>query len=216
MASIHAIRARDVDPRRTCGATRRSSRLAAAGALLLVVAALPVPLAGQEAPVPDSVAALVPGGISPRGAFLRSAFVPGWGHAAVGSFDRGAFYVAAQGATAFTLVRSWKRLTDAEERLAFRERILRSDLAAEGITDLEEIQMRLDNDEILADLRGLEEARRQQREDWLALGIFLMLLSGADAYVSAHLAHFPAPLEIDARAGEGERMDLFVRIPLPS
>jgi len=134
----------------------------------------------------------------------------------VGAFNRGAFYVAAQGATAFTLVKTWKGLTEAEERIAFRERVIRSDLEGEGITDLEEIQTRLDNDETLADLRRLQEARRQQREDWLALGIFLMLLSGADAYVSAHLSDFPAPIEIEARAGADERMELFLRVPLPS
>jgi hypothetical protein len=171
---------------------------------------------GQEAPGSDSVPSAARRGPSPRGAFLRSALVPGWGHASIGSFNRGAFYVAAQGATAFTLVKAWTRLQEAEKRIAFRERILRSDLTAAGITDPEEIQTRLVNDETLADLRNLEQARRQQREDWLALGIFLMLLSGADAYVSAHLSGFPAPLEIDGGTAEGSRMELFLRIPLPN
>jgi hypothetical protein len=195
---------------------RPPRRLAVVAAIVLASSVGSAPLGGQEVPAGDSVTSVARRGPSPRGAFLRSALVPGWGHASIGSFNRGAFYVAAQGATSFTLVKAWTRLQEAEDRIVFRERIVRADLAAEGVTEEEAIQARLDEDETLADLRNLEQARRQQREDWLALGIFLILLSGADAYVSAHLAGFPAPLELDARAGEGSSLDLLVRIPLPN
>ena len=79
-----------------------------------------------------------------------------------------------------------KRLKRAE----FRENILREDLAAQDIIDFDEIESALDDDATLEDLRDLKESRREQEEDWAALGIFLLLLSGADAYVSAHLQDF--------------------------
>ena len=68
------------------------------------------PLAGQ---VPDSLRAATEVAqaqdsllrdtsrrISPRSAFIRSALVPGWGHAGVGAFVRGAFYFSAEAASA--------------------------------------------------------------------------------------------------------------------
>ena len=52
---------------------------------------------------------------------------------------------------------------------------------------------------------------KQQFEDWLALGIFTVLLGGADALVSAHLQDFPdvtlTPTD------DGGRMELRVSVP---
>jgi hypothetical protein len=174
------------------------------------------PVRGQEAPLPDAAPVSSSGVTSPGAAFLRSFLVPGWGHASIGSYNRGAFYVALQGATLFTLVKTWRGLNEATERIAFRERVLLADLAAEGVTEPEEIDARLEEDNPLQTLQSLEQGRRQQREDWLALGIFLALLSGADAYVSAHLSDFPVPIELDAEAAGGGRMDLSIQLRIPN
>lgn len=163
----------------------------------------------------SDTAAVPARGVSPRGAFLRAVAVPGWGHAAIGAHHRGAFYFVVEGATAWTLLRTRRRFDEAGDRVRFREETLRRDLAARGISDEAEIQRRLDGDAVLEDLRDLHESRRQQREDWTAVGIFLVLLSGVDAFVSAHLRDFPVPLQVDARpAGDG-RMDLSVGFTLP-
>ena len=187
----------------------------------LVLAVLATPTSGQDvppqAPTPDL--ALGPSTLdppSPGGAFLRSLVVPGWGHAAIGSWGRGAFYVAAESGTWYALIRTRLRLSEARDHLALRERAVRSALTREGITDPEEIEARLESDSAVADARGLVSSRESQQEDWLALGIFLMLLSGADAYVSAHLARFPEPIQVGLLPGLAGGMELAVRIPLPA
>jgi hypothetical protein len=176
----------------------------------------------QEAPptpqaTADTIAqAPIRRGVSPRGAFLRAVAVPGWGHSAIGSYRRGAFYFVAEGITAWGLIKTRERIKEANQRVDFRETRLLADLAAQGVTDPTEIQTALDDDEALTDLLALQGARKSQREDWTALGIFLLLLSGADAYVSAHLQHFPAPLTLDTQSSGNGRMDVSLSIKLPN
>jgi Family of unknown function (DUF5683) len=154
-------------------------------------------------------------GVSPRGAFLRAIVIPGWGHSAIGSYRRGAFYFVTEGITAWGLIKTHERIKEVQGRISFAEGVVRSDLAAQGVTDPDSIRMQLDSAATLVDLRGLEKSRKSQREDWTALAIFLVLLSGADAYVSAHLQHFPAPMTLDAQpAGDG-RMDVSLGLKLP-
>jgi len=194
-----------------------------AGVLLCAVlaAGTPVRAAAQVEPVApltaraDSAPRPPARGVSPRGAFLRAVVVPGWGHAAIGAWNRGAFYVTVESATAWALVKTQKRVQEAQERIAFREQVVRADLAARNQVEPDSIQAALDGDETLQDLMGLEESRRQQREDWVALGIFLVFLSGADAYVSAHLQHFPEPIEVNAVPVGGGRMELSLSVKLP-
>jgi len=155
-------------------------------------------------------------GVSPGGAFLRAAAVPGWGHAAIGSSTRAGFYFVLQATTAYGLIRTRKRITEVRTRADFREAVLRQDLAAKGVTEPTAISGALDDDETLEDLRGLTESRLQQQEDWAAMGIFLLFLSGADAYVSAHLKNFPAPLEFEAAPVGDGRMEVGIRIPIGS
>jgi hypothetical protein len=175
----------------------------------------------QEAPPPartgaDTVSqAPVHRGVSPGGAFLRAVAIPGWGHSAIGSYRRGAFYFVAEGITAWGLIKTRERIKEANQRVDFREERLRADLASQGVTDPAEIQTALDDDETLTDLLGLQSARKSQREDWTALGVFLLLLSGADAYVSAHLQHFPAPMTLDAQPSGNGRMDVSLSVKLP-
>ena len=171
------------------------------------------PLSGQEAPEanePDSTALFIP--VTPGTAFLRAVLVPGWGHTSIGSHTRAGFYFALEATTAYGLLRTRKRLNEVAARAEFRENVLREDLAAQGIIDFDEIESALDADATLGELHDLEESRRQQREDWAALGIFLLLLSGADAYVSAHLQDFPAPIEIQAAPAGNGRVEVGFRI----
>lgn len=196
--------------------TRRSAWLAIA---LGVVATLAegAPTAAQDAP-PAAVATrtpLAPLPISPRGALIRAMVLPGWGHAAIGAYSRGAFYFAFEGLTAYTMLRTRNRLGDARERAAFRENFLRSGLAADGVTDPALIEAALGQDGVLKGLDALVASRENQQEDLVAFGIFLVFLTGADAFVSAHLARFPAPIPVQAQPTADGGLELAVRVPLP-
>jgi hypothetical protein len=158
---------------------------------------------------PDSLPSLSPGG-----AFLRSALIPGWGHARIGAQGRGAFYFAVESGIAFMLLKSHSRLEVARDRLALWESVVTARLQAQGIEDPVEIEAALAEDENVSDLRGLEEARAEQREDWMALAIFFVFLGGADAFVSAHLADFPAPVEVDVDAGQSGRVEIGFSVPV--
>jgi hypothetical protein len=160
-------------------------------------------------PAPDGL-------ISPGGAFLRSALIPGWGHAEVGAYGRGAFFFAAVSGSVFMLLKSSSRLGLAKDRLALWEGVMTARLQAQGIEDPDELEAALADDERVADLRGLEEARRDQREDWIALGITFLLLGGADAFVAAHLADFPAPVEINVNGAPGGRVEVGISVPVGS
>jgi hypothetical protein len=57
------------------------------------------------------------------------------------------------------------------------------------------------------------DAKRQEHEDWVVLLAFNHLLSGLEAYVSAHLADFPGDLQVEAvPGGVGAGMSLPIRI----
>lgn len=155
-------------------------------------------------------------GVSPRGAFLRAIGIPSWGHAAIGSNLRGAFYLAAEGGTLWMMLRTRSRLHDARRIRDLREEAARARFLLEGVTDEAEIEALLENDERVDDARDLVDARSQQFEDWTALGIFLVLLSGADALVSAHLQDFPGPVQLEATPTGDGGVDLGVRITLPN
>jgi hypothetical protein len=146
---------------------------------------------------------------------IRAMLVPGWGHAAIGAYSRGGFYVALESLTAYTLLRTRNRLGDARERAAFRESFLRASLDQEGVTDPQVIQTRLDADEVLSGLEDLVSSRESQQEDLVAFGIFVLFLTGADAFVSAHLARFPDPIEVDVAGTPEAGMEVRVRVPLP-
>ena len=154
----------------------------------------------------------VSSGITPRGAFLRSAVIPGWGHAVVGAHGRGAFYFLMEAVSGFMIVKTQTRLALARDRASLRESLVRSRIVESGVEDLEEIEELLAADEVLEDLRGLEEARSEQREDWLALGIFFLFLGGADAYVSAHLSDFPGAVEVNATPSGGVEVGISVPV----
>jgi hypothetical protein len=149
-------------------------------------------------------------GISPRGAFIRSALIPGWGHVEVGAFVRGGFYFAMEAATGLMLFKTQTRLSRAKDRLGLLESVTTARLQRQGITDPADIEAALADDPDIEDLRALEETRSGQREDWLAVGIFFLFLGGADAYVSAHLAHFPTAVEIGPTPDRGVEVSLSI------
>ena len=123
--------------------------------------------------------------------------IPGWGHASLESYTRGGFYFFTQASTAWMLVRINKRINSAESRRDLRIAEVEALAAADGVTDPEEILQRVDDDPDVEAARNLIESRDQQFEDWLAVAIFGILLSGADAYVSAHLSNFPQPISVE-------------------
>ena len=203
---------------------RRSARWKLALASLLGLA-LAVPTMGGAQEVPpapepaeelaaDSVVSSP--GIAPSGAFLRAVLLPGWGHSSIGSYTRGGFYFAAETTTGWGLLRTIRRLTETRQRITFREETLRAELADLGTTDPDEIQAALDDDAVLEEFNDLLAAREDQQEDWAALGVFLLFLAGADAFVSAHLADFPTPITIDAQPLPGGRVELSVGVRLPN
>ncbi len=97
-------------------------------------------------------------------------------------------------------------------RLGLREDVIRGRLVASGEIDEVKIEAALAEDAEVEDLRALKESRLDQREDWLALGIFLMLIGGVDAYVSAHLSDFPAAVEIGPTPAQGIELGLSIPV----
>lgn len=152
-------------------------------------------------------------GPSPLGAFLRAIAVPSWGHASIGSYRRGTFYLAAEGGTAWMLWKTSARQSSARDILAARETIVRAELIASGIPT-EELEQAVEADPGVVDAQTLVEAREGQFQDWVAMGIFLVLLSGADAFVSAHLQDFPDVLDVQVGPTPEGGVSVGARIPL--
>lgn len=156
---------------------------------------------------------------TPGGAFVRALLLPGWGHAAIGAYTRGGFYFAAETTTGFLLARTIRRLELAKEGRDLKEDRLREQLIGQGITSDTALAARLDADPDVARSRRLVRSRHQQVEDWAALSIFLVFVSGADAFVSAHLRDIPKPIPVTldvAPAGGAGRVALGLRVALRS
>ena len=149
---------------------------------------------------------------SPAGAFLRGATIPGWGHAASGSLTRGAFYFGFEAGAGWMLLKTTRRLDAARRQLSLWEKRITERLARSGVTEPDEIEAVLGRDEEVLRLRSLVDAREEQREDWFAVALFTLLMSGVDAFVSAHLQNFPDPLTVDVEGGAGS-VEVAVRLP---
>ena len=158
--------------------------------------------------VPDSVSTRP----SPAGAFLRGALIPGWGHAASGSLTRGAFYFGIEAAAGWMVFKTWRKLGVARDQVALWEEKVTARLMSEGVTELEDIEAQLEQDEEVARLRGLVDSRTEQREDWAAVALFFLLISGVDAFVSAHLQDFPEPLTVEG--DPGGTVSVTIRVPV--
>jgi len=196
-------------------------------AIVLMTFAAPTALAAQELPEPiplpaDTVEPIQ--GPSPAGAFVRSLLVPGWGQAVYGAYVRGGVFFALQSGSWFMLLKTIGKLSEARSIEERRVGIVRDSLLAEAAEDprlaeryqdpraLElDVQRAADKDERVTAIRGLVRAREQQREDWIAMTIFVTLMSGVDALVNAHLADFPGRVVVDP--GADGRITLGVSLP---
>jgi hypothetical protein len=199
------------------------------GLALAAGCALAAAPASAQAP-PDGPAAsdtLTPGlgGPSPTGALARSFVLPGWGQLNVGSNVRGLAYLAVHGVDVFMLVKTFGRLQDTRERrndavVAARDSILTRILSDTALAEV--ILANPDTLDVLATAGGearrltrLAEARRQQREDWMVWAGFWIVASGIDAFVAAHLADFPAEVDVrPVRDASEARMEVGLRVPL--
>ena len=136
---------------------------------------------------------------SPGGAFVRSMMIPGWGQAAAGSPGRGAFYFTVESVGVWMILKTSKTLGSANDILAMRRLEAEERLSADPSVDPADLASAIDADPEVMSALELKQIRRQQREDWLSFGVFFLLLGGADAFVAAHLAEFPEPLEVAIR-----------------
>ena len=105
-----------------------------------------------------------------------------------------------------------RRLRVARQQVAVWEEQVTAQLKRQGITGPDEVESVLGRNEQVASLRGLVDAREEQREDWVAVGIFALLMSGVDAFVSAHLQDFPDPLTVEG--DPGGTVEMTIRVPV--
>ncbi|MDX1675097.1 MAG: DUF5683 domain-containing protein [Longimicrobiales bacterium] len=160
---------------------------------------------------------------TPSGAMVRSFILPGWGQAEFDAYFRGGVYFAGWAGNWFMNFRNAYRLDHARERLAVRRSQIEDQLIASS-SNPDSLRAQIDSfptiltDAVRADslgneLRKIVSSREQQREDWIAWSVFWLLASGIDAYVTAHLAEFPADIEL--RPGRQGGMSLRVGVPWP-
>lgn len=173
--------------------------------------------AGADPPDPDAGVlpeAAAPEVVTPRGAFIRSLAVPGWGHVASGSYARAGFYVSALSGSLWMLQQTVVRRNEAASFAEVERDLAMSRLMAAGVEEPGELDAALDNDDLVATRDALVEARDGQVEDWAAVSIFLVLLGATDALVAAHLADYPEPLTLRALPRGAGEVELRVSIPL--
>jgi hypothetical protein len=166
--------------------------------------------------------------MSPRGAFIRSMVIPGWGQSAFGAYTRGGIYFAGWTGNWFMNFKNHVRLNEARNRLDLRTAQVRDSLifsppepgappnpdSMRAVLDTTNLLLAtVRQDPIGSDLQGLVSSREQQREDWIAWSLFWILASGIDAYVTAHLADFPATIELEPNLDRS--VSVRIDVPLP-
>jgi hypothetical protein len=166
--------------------------------------------------------------VTPRGAFIRSLVIPGWGQAMFDANVRGGVYFSGWAGNWFMNFKNHVRLEEARNRLDLRTEQIRDSLiysppgpdlppnpdsmrAVLDTTNLLQTTVRADG--VGSNLQALVSSRRQQREDWIAWSLFWLLAGGIDAYVTAHLADFPAVIDVEPHT-DGS-VSLRVDVPLP-
>ena len=163
----------------------------------------------ETPPVPTELPSLE-GRPSPTGAMLRSFVLPGWGQASYERYIRGGVYFMGHTGNVFMLFKTLTSLDAARER---EERIVAATEARllESGTPPDSLDAVVDADTSVVSIRRLVSAREEQREDWIALGLFWLLISGVDAYVNAQLADFPASIGATA---DGRTLGIMVSVPV--
>jgi len=186
--------------------------LAAGSASLSAQAGVPPAVPTQAVPLgsdQEVYDGIPEGAVTPGGAFLRSLVLPGWGHLATGSAVRGGFYFGAASINGYMVMKTNHRLDFARQGETLHRASVEARYVADGVTDPDSLSALVDADPKVQEASGLVASREQQLEDWIAWGVFMLLLGGADAYVSAHLADFPEPLTIEAApVGTDGRVEL--------
>jgi len=159
---------------------------------VLLLLGLAGPAVAQETVAADAPAAEADDlRVSPRGAFLRSLVVPGWGQSYVGSPYRGGVYFSLSAGSYWMTYVSRRQLLDARrEQVWLRE----TGALPPGGESARVI------------------ARSAQVEDWAAISLFLIFLSAADAYVAAYLADFDERIGVLPRQDGG--IDVQFRVPV--
>jgi hypothetical protein len=197
--------------------------------ILLAVAASAAAFGGVPAQavddpeqIPGDTIPAVSEPITPGGAFLRSLILPGWGQAHFDAYTRGGVYFSGWVGNSFMNFKNHVKLDEARNRLDLRTTQVRAALIADA-PDPDSMRAVLDttnaldvavrNDDVGGHLLELVRSREQQREDWIAWSLFWLLASGIDAFVTAHLADFPAAIDMEPRADGG--LSLSVQIPWP-
>ena len=181
-------------------------------AALLVALALPlaVPASAQEAdsarvaPVParrpavvrDSSRLVPP--ISPRRAFLTSLLLPGLGQERLRRPKARTLFAIVEAGSAFMIVKSARDLRDAKEApdsVPYGYTVTPAGAPGAPLGGFTFTPVNGPN--LIADR---VRARRTHLEDWVALLVFNHLLSGADAFVAAHLWDLPAQVSTSESA----------------
>ncbi len=166
--------------------------------------------------------------MTPGGAFIRSLIIPGWGQSAFDAYTRGGIYFSGWAANWFMNFKNYTRLGEARNRLDLRTVQIRDSLiytppgpdvppnpdSMRAVLDTTNLLLTVVNqDPVASNLQDLVQSREQQREDWVAWSIFWLLASGIDAFVTAHLADFPASIDIEPNTDRS--VSLRVEVPLP-
>jgi uncharacterized protein DUF5683 len=158
--------------------------------------------------------------VSPGSAFFRSLIIPGWGQVSAGAYVRAGTFVALQGASGYMLVKTLRRLSDAEKAEPLRVAAAGDSIRGAAVTpddsvrvnDPERLRAAIDSVVAVRRIRGLIESRKEQREDWITYTIALTLASGIDAFVAAHLSQLPATISATPRRGGGANLN--IRMPI--
>jgi hypothetical protein len=182
-------------------------------ATLLVALALPlaaVPVSAQEAdsarvgPVPPRRPAVVRDSsrlvppVSPRRAFLTSLLVPGLAQERLKRRKARTLFAVVEAGSAFMIVKSARDLRDAKEApdsVPYGYTV--TPAGSPGVPFGGFAFTPVNGPNLIADR---VRARRTHLEDWIALLVFNHLISGADAFVAAHLWDLPAQVSTSESA----------------
>jgi hypothetical protein len=171
----------------------------------------------QKLPIPRAFDSIP--GPGPGGAMLRSILLPGWGQAAYHAYFRGAVYYAGWAGAWFMNYKNYSKLDEIRQMRTIRRSMVLDSLQTVAATDsalASQLADPVQRDQLIGqdslenDMRLVENSRKQQRQDWIALTLFWTLASGVDAFVTAHLADFPAVIttEPGSHGGVALRIDV--------
>lgn len=160
-------------------------------------------------PIPTELES-IEGRPSPRSAMFRSFLLPGWGQASYDRYLRGGVYFMGHTGNIYMVLKTLSRLDEANDIESRRVAAAEARFLADG-ADPDSIDALVDADPSIIATRELVTARESHREDWIALGLFWVLISGVDAYVNAQLADFPASI---GAVTDGRRHGVMVSVPV--